>query len=209
MITTPEQYNAYLHVIYNNNPPVYATLPTADNIYNIDLKTRKVEAPPFLAVEKDNISETIYFIVDRYADFMDLATTSCIITYVNTSGFTRFYSVPFYDIYSYAKENKMIIPWNISRSVTDTPGPIEFTIQFFKTVQEYNSETRQNEIVISYSLNTLAAKSKILAGLSKAEIDQDTYLIPTEYEILTNRIVELETIVEQKSLPFWTILESN
>lgn len=209
MITTPEQYNAYLHIIYNHNPPTYVALPTPDNIYNIDLKTRKIEAPPFLAVEKDNISETIYFIVDRYAEFMDLATTGCIISYTNSSGFTRFYSVPFYDIYTYAKENKMIIPWNISRNVTNVPGPIEFSIQFFKTAEEYNNETNQYEITISYSLNTLVTKSKILASLQIAEIDQETCLIPTEYEILTNRIIEVETMLEQKSLPFWTILKDN
>jgi hypothetical protein len=37
MITTAEQYNANLHLINNINPPTYATLPTADNIYNIDI----------------------------------------------------------------------------------------------------------------------------------------------------------------------------
>lgn len=45
MITTAEQYNSYLHVIDNANPPVYAALPTADNIYNIDIKTREIDPP--------------------------------------------------------------------------------------------------------------------------------------------------------------------
>ena len=89
MITTAEQYNANLHLLHNTNPPTYATLPHADNIYNIDVNTREIDAPRFLAVEKDNVSETIYFIIDRYADYMDLATTSCIITYTNALGKTR------------------------------------------------------------------------------------------------------------------------
>jgi hypothetical protein len=45
MITTAEQYNASLHLLNNTNPPTYAALPTADNIYNIDIKTREIDAP--------------------------------------------------------------------------------------------------------------------------------------------------------------------
>jgi hypothetical protein len=86
MITTAEQYNANLHLIHNNNPPTYAALPTPDYIYNIDISTREIDAPKFLGVETDNVSETIYFIVDRFADYMDLSTTSCVITYINALG---------------------------------------------------------------------------------------------------------------------------
>ena len=53
MITTAEQYNANLHLIHNSNPPIYAALPSADNIYNIDLKERIVNAPEILGVELD------------------------------------------------------------------------------------------------------------------------------------------------------------
>jgi hypothetical protein len=128
MITTAEQYNANLHLIYNVNPPIYATLPTADNIYNIDINTREIDAPRFLAVEKDNISETIYFIVDRYADYMDLATTCCVITYTNAAKNTRTYAVPFYDIYTFGDNKKMIIPWCLDAGVTEAPGVVEFAL---------------------------------------------------------------------------------
>jgi hypothetical protein len=50
MITTAEQYNANLHLINNINPPTYATLPDANNIYNIDVHTREIDSPKFLSV---------------------------------------------------------------------------------------------------------------------------------------------------------------
>jgi hypothetical protein len=170
MVTTAEQYNANLHLIHNINPPTYAALPTADNIYNIDVNTREIDAPRFLAVEKDNISETIYFIIDRYADYMDLATTSCVITYTNAAGNSGMYAVPFYDIYSYASEKKMILPWCLDIGVAEAPGKVEFAIQFFKIGEVLNPKTNGMEKVLQYSLNTLPAKSEILIGIN---VDSD------------------------------------
>ena len=208
MITTAEQYNSYLHIIHNNNPPTYVALPSADNIYNIDVNTREVEAPPLLAVEKDNVSETIYFIIDRYVDYMDLALTSCVITYVNANGDTRMYIVPFYDIYSYAHVSKMIIPWNLDSGVTAAPGVVKFAIQFFKTGEVYNKETDSMQIGIVYSLNTQAAQSKVLKGLQATEIGEEYAGTPPLYQQLLERIKELEGYWRENYYPpFWSILD--
>lgn len=206
MITTAEQYNAYLNIIYNSNPPVFATLPSADNIYNIDLKTREIEAPKILAVEKDNVSETIYFIVDRQADYMDLATTSCVITYTNANGVSRVYSVPFYDIYTYAHVDKMIVPWNLDICVAEKAGIVEFAIQFFKVAEILNKETNVMEPVLAYSLNTKTASSNVLPGIGVKEIGEDYKLSPTDFDIVSNRLTALEQYVVNKKLPCWTIL---
>jgi hypothetical protein len=42
MITTAEEYFANLNLIYNINPPAYALLPSAENIYDIDINTRTI-----------------------------------------------------------------------------------------------------------------------------------------------------------------------
>ena len=207
MITTAEQYNANLLLIHNINPPTYATLPTADNIYNIDVNTRKIDAPQFLAVEKDNISETIYFIVDRYADYMDLATTSCIITYTNAAGKSRIYAVPFYDIYSYASEKKIILPWCLDIGVDEAPGEIEFAIQYFKVGEILNPETNGMEKVVQYSLNTLPAKSKVLVGMTVKEFEESYKLAPDQFNQLLDRINIIERYQQDKYGTYWTILD--
>ena len=206
MVTTAERYNAYLHIIQNANPPTYAALPTANNIYNIDIKTREISAPLFLAVEKDNISETIYFIVDRYADYMDLSTTNCVITYTNALGITRVYIVPFYDIYSYASENKMIIPWNLDAGVAEAAGTVEFALQFFKVVEQFNYEKQEKEKIISYSLNTQVAQSKVLSGIQIQDIGETYKLSPTEFEQVSSRIAAVEEIFKNDYWPSWTII---
>ena len=73
MVTTPLEYYSNLNLVLNENPPIYALLPNAEKIYNIDLNTRIIDAPEFLGVNKDHKAETIYFIVDRYNDYMDLS----------------------------------------------------------------------------------------------------------------------------------------
>lgn len=207
MITTAEQYNSYLHVIDNANPPVYAALPTADNIYNIDIKTREIDSPQFLAVERDNISETIYFIVDRYVDYMDLALTSCIITYKNAKGITRLYSVPFYDIYTYAHAGKIIIPWNLEAGVTEVPGVVEFAIQFLVVKEVFNPETKQKDKQIVYNLNTQIAKSMVLPGIDIKDLGEDYNLSLSDFEQLSLKITALEKLMKETHLPYWKFLK--
>ena len=207
MITTAEQYNSYLPVINNANPPTYAALPTADNIYNIDINTREVSAPSFLAVEKDNSSATIYFIVDRYVDYMDLSLTCCIITYKNAKGDTCLYSVPFYDIYTYAHVNKMIIPWNLDASVTEAPGTIEFAFQFLIIKNNiYNPETKKKDKQIVYSLNTQIAKSVVLSGIDMQNLGEKYTLSPSAYQSLSLQLNALENLIQNDYMPSWIIL---
>lgn len=207
MITTADQYNAYLAVVKNaNHPPVYAALPNANNIYNIDIKTREIDAPLFLGVEKDNISETIYFIIDRYADYMDLSQTSCIITYKNAKKETRVYVVPFYDIYTYAHVSKMIIPWNLDFGVMEQAGTVEFAIQFFKTVDKFNRHTQQMETDIVYSLNTQVASSTVLSGINVTELGEQYKLTNTEFDMLVQEITDIKGQIFER-WPSWTILD--
>lgn len=174
MITTAAEYNANLHLINNANPPVFAQLPSAENIYNIDVKTRKIDPPQFLGVEEDHDSETIYFIVDRYADYMDLSETSCIIYYISADERCHIYKVPFYDIYTYEKKGKILIPWCLDRNVGIKNGTVEFAISFFKVAHDiYNDITGSYDPVITYRLNTLPAKSEVLKGIETEEVDKE------------------------------------
>ena len=168
MITTAQQYFANLDILQNVNQPAHALLPTDDNIYNIDVKTRKIAAPQFLSVEKDFKSETIYFAIDRFVDYMDLATTCCVIQYnnLNSKKGTRFYPVPFYDIYKLSHIDKIVFPWCLDYHVTEVAGPVEFSIRFFKIGEAYN-ERNESVRVFTYNLNTLPASSQVLYGFDE------------------------------------------
>lgn len=203
MVTTPEEYYSKLNLILNENPPTYALLPTAEKIYNIDLNTRIIDAPKFLGVAKDHKSETIYFIVDRYNDYMDLAETCCIITYTDADKKTRQYLVPFYDIYTYANEKKMLIPWNITASVANIAGTVTFSIQFFKVGEMYNEEKGTVEKILSYNLNTLPAISTIKTGMEAHKLDDD-YVLPLDQ---AEEIYEEINKISKFQQLYWTILD--
>jgi hypothetical protein len=109
MYTTVAEYNTNVWQLKDYNAAFRVIqLPSDETIYNIDLDTRSISTPSFLGVTKEQGAETIYFLVDRYFGEMDLASTACLVEYINSSSDpnkrTGFYPVPFYDISTYSSQ---------------------------------------------------------------------------------------------------------
>lgn len=204
MVTTADEYFGKLHLTLNENPPAYARLPSAENIYNIDAKTRVVDAPEFLGVERDHKSEVIYFVIDRKVDYMDLSQTCCVINYVNdVTNMARSYIVPFYDIYTLATEGKMLVPWNLDATALSAAGPVKFQIHFYKVGTKVNEKNGETEKILTYSLNTRPAASKVLPGMEyKKEQDTEYLINAKEFQILSD---EINRVAQYQQL-YWTVL---
>ncbi len=182
MIISVDEYIKYLSYIQSNNRPAIAVLPSSEKVYNIDLKTRQIETPEYLSVEHDHKSETVYFKVNRFFDYMDLSETTCIVQYITADNKARIYVVPFYDITSYSKEDKMLIPWCVDGGATATAGPIQYSIRFYKV----DAEGQQ----FLYNLNTSPARSKILYGMEVQEMNEDYDLTPTVYDEVMAKLTD-------------------
>ena len=183
MITTQEEYFEYLNQLQNNNQPQVVILPIDEKIYNIDLNKREIETPEFLSVKTDHHSETIYFSVNRYYEFIDLTDTICLISYINANNIARMYPVPYYDIETLSSQGKIIIPWNIEGTVSEKAGNIQYAIKFYKLTSDGKKYL--------YNLNTQPTKSKILHGLDikDGKFDTSYYDIPpSAYEELLAKI---------------------
>ena len=207
MVTTAQEYFANLDILQNVNQPAYALLPSAENIYYIDADTRVIDAPKFLSIEKDHKSETIYFAIDRYVDYMDLTQTCCVIQYnsANSKQGTRFYPVPFYDVYKLAHLDKIVFPWSLDANVTNTAGQVEFSIRFFKIDSIL---TERNDVVkeLVYNLNTLPATSQILHGFNEKDITTENYrLDESQYDYLIGEIAKINYLQKM----YWTILDDS
>ena len=196
MITNSNDYEELLWQIQNNAPTEKAMLlPKNEQIYNFDLNTRKVIVPKYLSVKNDHQAETIYFKVDRYYENMDLTNTSCIIKYTNAEKNSFIYPVPFYDIYRFADENKIIFPWCIQGQATKKAGIISFSICFYKVDISHQ---------LSYSLNSLVTESEILQGQNEEDFNNLSSNSITLDNNLLELIQELEsTSNEQKLALFW------
>lgn len=195
MITTPAEYFANLYQIQENNPPRIAVLPTAETIHEINLDTREIDSPKFLSVAHDHQSETIYFKVDRYYDYMDLSTTTCIVQYVNANNESRIYVVPFYDTMTCSLEKKMLLPWCIDGSATAAAGPVQYSIRFYKV--------HSNKESFAYSLNTKTATSEVLHGMDITKEDPDNI-----YDISADAVSAIYAEIDKlrKTDVYWTYL---
>ncbi len=186
MITVATEYWRNLYRIQqdHNLPSLAVLLPSTENIYEIDLNTRKITPPEYLSVYTDHAAEVIYFKCDRFFDYMDLANCNVVIQYKNAKGESRLYAVPFVDVATCSLENKMLIPWCVDGNVTAKAGEVTFSIRFYKI--DANGEH------VVYSLSTLPATSKVPETLDVQRADEEHFTIsPTEVERLDARINDL------------------
>lgn len=192
------EYLDTLFDIQENNPPKLAELFFANKYYDIDLSTRKIDSPEYLSILKDHKAENIYFRINRFCDYMDLATTTCIIQYKNKNNQTGIYVVPYYDIVSFKGDinegtiDKLVFPWCIDGKASALTGDVEYAIRFYKI-----DETGQK---LLYNLNTLPAISKIMYGMDvKDNAFDGEYDIPDlAYDFLLQEIQKL-----QRKDTFW------
>ena len=202
MITAPQEYFDNLWLIQSKNAPITAILlPSSEHIYEIDLHSRTIEAPEFLSLEKDHYAETIYFMVDRFYDNIDLKNTVCIVQYITPSGLKRIYPVPFYDSETYKNfltleededTPKLIFPWCIDGAATRDAGIVEYSIRFYK-LDEYHH-------TLVYNLSTLPAKSEVLHGMEVLEKNEDYDFTA---EVIEQIFARIEDIKKYNSDIYW------
>lgn len=160
MMTERPEYLDLLYKIQDENKPSLAILlPGNEKIYNVDMASRKIEAPEYLSVETDHRSEVIYFRTGRYFDSIDLTNTICVVQYINANNEGRVYVVPYYDVDTLSETNEIIIPWEIDGEATKAAGDVKYSLRFY--VLDSNKVDKK----LVYNLSTVAATSKVLHGI--------------------------------------------
>ena len=211
MITAREDYLDLLYRVQDpNRQDKIIKLPADEPIYEIDLDSRTIKAPKFLSVEYDHNSETIYFSVDRFFDNIDLSTMFCVIQYQNANPNKEkggyIYAVPYFDITTLAKENKMLFQWAIEGPATAYSGTVTFSIKFYKisSIIIDSADGHSTELkVYDYVLNTQPSSSKVLHGLDILATSENYYFEASEIEKIYQ---EIESIRRSNDL-YWIILE--
>lgn len=170
-------------------------MPSDKQFYEIDLSSRTINGPATISVQGEHYAETIYFLVDRFYDNMDLAQTNCVVHYV-IGDKSYVYAVPFCDVRSY--DGKIIIPWSISMSATQESGTIQYFVRFYLIDDSENTENPQ----YIYNLNTRPATSRILTTLSQEDFaeEDNTLNLPNYYEELINNF----NTMANTATVFWT-----
>lgn len=210
MITARDDYLDLLYRVQDpNRQDKIIKLPADEPIYEVDLDTRKINAPKFLSVEYDHNAETIYFRVDRFYDNVDLSTMFCVIQYQNANpnqakgGYI--YAVPYFDITTEAANNKMLFQWAIEGPATAYSGKVTFSIKFYKissiTIDSADGHSTKLK-VYDYVLNTQSATSEVLYGLDILATSENYYFEASEVEKIYQTIEE----VRRTNDLYWIIL---
>lgn len=170
-------------------------MPSGKQFYTVDLNSRTINGPATISVQGEHYADTVYFLVDRFYDNMDLAQTNCVIHYVINDQ-SYIYAVPFCDIRSY--DGKIIIPWSISMSATQASGVIQYFMRFYLIDSDESAE----EPEYIYNLNTQPATSRILTTLSQEDFTEENNALnlPSYYEELISNF----NSIANNATVFWT-----
>lgn len=180
--------HSYFWNVISANKPTKVELPAGEELYEINLNTREIKGPPVLGVKEDHESQIIYFTVDRYYEIFDLKDTNCIVQFETLTRennvYKGIYCIPFYDLETLADEEKMILPWVIRNSITQSASEIKYSFRF------YSVATREDETnIIDFNLNTIPTTGKILDTITNSTIDfEKDETVSTQLEEIWNAI---------------------
>ena len=180
-ISSLNEYFSYIKDLATIDP-LYTVLPLDEDVFDIDLNTRKIEIPKHfkengVSVQGDEIAEVVYFKVNRFFDAQDLAykidkdefnldgqpvVPDRMQIYIQWRSsqtgedgkLIEGVSVPWVvDLTTYP--NHILFGWPISSKITGKEGTIDFAIRFFKF--------KDNQVV--YSLSTLTHSVSVKPSL--------------------------------------------
>lgn len=134
----------------------FSMLPVDEEVFTIDANTRKITVPAEFAtngisVQGDEISEVVYFKINRFFDATDLFNQDVMIEWIAPSGL-KGYSVPTVKVLD-ETTNYVIFGWALASAITEAAGNVTFSVRFYK----YDDDNDK----IQYSLSTLTQTAKI------------------------------------------------
>ena len=149
------EYYAHAEDFLYIGKPQYLLLPLDEKHFEINANTRGIAVPIEFqncsGVVKDNMAEVITFTIDRYFDFMDLASLNIDVYWIapGENG-TKRYGVDvidpnLIDLETFKDEGLLRFGWPLSEELTMYPGNIEFSVRFY-----YIKDGKE-----TYALNTL------------------------------------------------------
>lgn len=173
--TNLEEFFSHIADIYNADNSFLIKLPVDEPALAIDANRRTIDTTLFnrtANVQSDEVAEIAVFSIDRYFDYMDLATTEIWVQWTapGEDGTLR-EGATLIELKDLETEpGKLRFGWPLGSEITAVPGNVQFAVRFFKrgTVvleadKDGNPVKEENKII--YSFNTLPANLRISNAL--------------------------------------------
>lgn len=187
-ITSLDAYFAVLKALLDKDP-IYTVLPLDEPVFAIDTNTRQITVPNDfkkngISVQGDEVSEILYFSVDRYADSMDLYRDDIHIaiqweTAPNAKGVVEKGISPEWirDITTLKHEGKMLFGWAINSVLTEHPGAIKFSVRFYHFDEAEKLDFNLNTLVATANINPSIDYKFDEEGLPTVQVTNNNNLI--------------------------------
>lgn len=149
--------------------PSYVLIPSDEEPFVIDANARTISIPAAFnkcaGVVGDDMCEIITFTIDRYFDYVDLATANICIQW-EANGHKGISHISLLDLGTVP--GKIRFGWPLTKELTGAPGAVKFAVRFFIK----NKDTDK----YVYLLNTLTTTINIKDSLNieKPEIEEET-----------------------------------
>lgn len=176
-IETLEDYFSHLHdLVYGNgtnekdNDFEFLKLPLDEPHFEIDANTRRIKVPQIfkengVSVEGDEVSEILFFEIDRFYDSTDLSQTNIIIQWQSPGQSVVQYTAAFMPLIVHDPvygDEKLVFGWPISSEITEYPGQLTFSVRFY--IPDSGASSLDAKPV--FSLSTLTQVVTINPGLA-------------------------------------------
>lgn len=191
--------------------PRLIRLPLQEHFFEINANTREIKIPSEFqtgaGVAGDTKAETIFFMIDRYFDHMDLANQNIAIEFVRADKKTLGYA-PAIFVDEKSVTDKLIFGWCLDENVAETYGKVTFSVRF------YTIDTAANKLTYSLSTKpaTITINKSIYSDLQSASADVlvDLSLLDSQdlEQELISRLTNSSFIQEGFDVPIPEILYS-
>lgn len=201
MIVSEKEYVRVSHEIANPNDLFhYIHIPADEKIYEIDLNSKIVEAPENIGVAGSHNSEIYWFSIDRFYETRDMSTCACWIEYVNADKESFYFATTLKQIIDENGDDKLLIPWLVSKEATKKAGVVQFAFHFYNTI-DTKINNQLTGVQYSYILNTRPANTKVLIGFNETAPNNDAVAAFKASEL--ERLTEIVNALSGEYALYW------
>ena len=190
---TIEEYFAHLEFLQLIDP-MFLLIPLEEPAFEINANTRKIKAPQITTIQNDQLAEMVVFTIDRYFDYMDLASDdmNIYVQWTLPSGINSASEVTEY--IDTTIPGKIRIGWPLQKEITAEAGDVHYSVRFWK---EANIN---GEMTIVYSFNTLPEKFTVSKSL-QVNINDINDICRPHHENLFVRAIKNSQLTDNGPIP--------
>lgn len=195
-----DEYFAHMSALETLEHGKYLLLPLDETPFAINANTRTITAPKIVALQNDQLAETLVFTIDRYVDYMDLCNATIFVQWTLPDGETQGASeVELIDMDS--EPGKIRFGWTLDDEITSQPGTVQFSVRFW-----IKDPTNEDKVV--YSLNTITSSITITKSLQVNINSEEEINRPKQSSLFKKAIRDSVVITENRPAPAAPLFEN-